>query len=431
MRRVLLLSLLSLAGCGGSATEPSAPAETTGASEASADPPAAERDRAAPARRGPLAEGAGAPELRLPDQHGEARTIAEHRGRAVVLYFYPRDATPGCTREACGFRDAWERIQRAGAVIYGVSTDDVASHRAFAEAHELPFPLLADPAGDAARAYGVPMRGDVTARVTFVIGPDGRVARVFADVDPAVHAEEVIEVLEGLDTPTAARARIEAAVEADDRSEEDRALDAGRRPAAWLAFFGIEEGMRVAELFAGRGVTAELLARVVGPEGRVYAQNNRFVLERFAEAPWSARLARDVMAPVVRVDRELDDPLPDEATGLDAVLFVLAYHDTVWMETDRAAMNRAIFEALRPGGVYGIVDHAAVEGRGVEDVRSRHRIERDVVAREVEAAGFELDAEARFLENPDDARDWNAAPSAAGERRGESDRFVLRFVKPG
>src|SRR5690606_10796253 len=128
------------------------------------------------------------------------------------------------------------------------------------------------------------------------------------------------------------------------------------------------EGARVAELFAGTGVTAELLARVVGPEGQVFAQNNRFVLERFAEGPWAERLERDVMAPVVRVDRELDDPLPDEATDLDAVLFILAYHDTVWMETDRAAMNRAIFEALRPGGVYGIIDHSAAAGRGVADV---------------------------------------------------------------
>jgi predicted methyltransferase len=136
------------------------------------------------------------------------------------------------------------------------------------------------------------------------------------------------------------------------------------------------------------------------------------------------------MAPVMRVDRELDDPLPEEARDLDAVLFVLAYHDTVWMETDRAAMNRAIFEALRPGGVYGIVDHAAAEGRGVEDAQTLHRIERDVVVREAEAAGFVLDGEARFLENPDDAHDWSAAPSAAGDRRGRSDRFVLRFVKP-
>jgi predicted methyltransferase len=113
------------------------------------------------------------------------------------------------------------------------------------------------------------------------------------------------------------------------------------------------------------------------------------------------------------------------------VVFILAYHDTVWMETDRAAMNREIFEALRPGGVYGIVDHAAAPGHGVEDARTLHRIEREIVVAEVTAAGFELADEASFLANPDDAHDWNAAPSAAGERRGTSDRFVLLFRKPG
>ncbi len=281
------------------------------------------------------------------------------------------------------------------------------------------------------RSYGVPFVHDTMAsRVTFVIGPDGRIARTFPDVDPAVHVDEVLAALDGLTSPSPLRRRVEAAVASTDRPEADRALDAGRRPEAWLAFFGIAEGMRVAELFAGMGTTSELLARVVGPTGRVYAENNRFVLERFAERPWTERLARPVMANVVRVDRELDDPLPEDARDLDAVLFILAYHDTVWMETDRAAMNRAVFDALRPGGVYGIVDHAAAPGHGVADAQTLHRIERDVVVQEVEAAGFRLDDSARFLEAPEDAHDWSASPGAAGERRGHSDRFVLRFVKP-
>jgi peroxiredoxin/predicted methyltransferase len=378
-----------------------------------------------------LAVGALAPDFRLLDQHGESRTLVEHRGRAVVLYFYPRDATPGCTTEACAFRDAWERLQTAGAIVYGASTDDVDSHRAFAEEHSLPFSLLADTAREAMTAYGVPTINETMAkRVTFLVGPDGRITHVFPEVDPAVHVDEVLHALGSVESPSALRRRIESAVAAADRPEADRALDAGRRPAAWLTFFGIGEGARVAELFAGTGTTTELLARVVGPSGRVYAQNNRFLLERFAERPWSARLRKRVMAPVVRVDRELDDPLPEEARDLDAVLFVLAYHDTVWMETDRAAMNRAVFEALRSGGVYGIVDHEAAPRRGIDDVQTLHRIESATVIAEVEAAGFRLDERARFLEKPDDAHDWNASPSAAGERRGQSDRFVLRFVKP-
>lgn len=219
-------------------------------------------------------------------------------------------------------------------------------------------------------------------------------------------------------------------VDAADRTEADRALDEGRRPAEVLSFFGIERGQRVAELFAGTGYTAELLARAVGPEGQVFAQNNRFVMERFARAPITARLAQPHLAHVVSVERELDDPLPSDARDLDAVLFVLAYHDSVWMETDRAAMNRAIFAALRPGGVYGVVDHSAEDGSGVRDVRTLHRIDRATLVDEILAAGFRLDAEADVLRNPEDTRDWSASPGTAGERRGTSDRFVLRFVRP-
>ena len=122
--------------------------------------------------------------------------------------------------------------------------------------------------------------------------------------------------------------------------------------------------------------------------------------------------------------------MPQGAHDLDAVIFILSYHDSVWMSTDRAAMNRAIFEALRPGGVYGIVDHAAAPGHGTDDTQTLHRIERSIVIEEVTAAGFVLDGEADFLANPDDTRDWNASPSQAGERRGTSDRFALRFRRP-
>jgi predicted methyltransferase len=219
-------------------------------------------------------------------------------------------------------------------------------------------------------------------------------------------------------------------VGAPDRSSEDRALDAGRHPAELLAFIGLRPGMRVAELGAGLGYTTELLARAVGPTGVVYAQNNRFILERFAEKPWSARLAKPVMKPVVRVDREFDAPLPAEAHNLDAVVNVLLYHDTVWMQTDRPKMNRAVYAALKPGGVYVIVDHSGRPGSGVSETQTLHRIEERVVREEIEAAGFKLVGDADFLRNPADPRDWNASPRTAGERRGTSDRFVLKFAKP-
>jgi predicted methyltransferase len=225
-------------------------------------------------------------------------------------------------------------------------------------------------------------------------------------------------------------AAVRAAVDAPDRSAEDRALDAGSHPAQMLAFFGIRPGARVAELGAGGGYTTELIARVVGPEGRVYGHNTPFMLERFAGAPWTARLARPALQNTVRLDRTFDDPFPPDVRDLDAVLIVLLYHDTVWMKADRESMNRAVYRVLKPGGVYGIVDHSAVSGSGVADVESLHRIDESVVRREVEAAGFRLAAEGDFLRNPGDPRDWNASPRSAGERRGTSDRFVLKFVKP-
>jgi predicted methyltransferase len=231
-------------------------------------------------------------------------------------------------------------------------------------------------------------------------------------------------------TPAAAPSSYAAIVSAPDRTPDDRALDAGRKPAELLAFAGIRPGMRVAELGAGGGYTTELLARAVGPTGTVYAQNNRLILDRFAEKPWSARLTRPVMGNVVRVDREFEDPFPPDARNLDAVVIILFYHDLFWMGADRERMNRRVFEHLRPGGLYIIVDHSARPGSGSSEVQTLHRIEERVVRDEVERAGFKLARTADFLRNPADTRDWNDSPRTAGERRGTSDRFALAFVKP-
>jgi predicted methyltransferase len=233
----------------------------------------------------------------------------------------------------------------------------------------------------------------------------------------------------GPSQPTPEQA-IANAISASSRSDADRALDAGRHPSELLQFFQIGPGQKVAELAAGGGYTAELVARVVGPTGLVWGQNSPFILNRFAEKPWTERLTLPWMSNVKRVDAEFDSPLPRSANDLDAVLFILFYHDTVWMKTDRTRMNAAIFQALRPGGVYGVVDHSAREGTGLADVETLHRIEQSIVTHEVEAAGFVLEAEADFLRNPGDTRDWSASPRVVGERRGTSDRFVLRFRKP-
>jgi len=221
-----------------------------------------------------------------------------------------------------------------------------------------------------------------------------------------------------------------AVVAAADRSAEDRALDEGRRPAELLAFVALRPGMRVAEIGAAGGYTAELIARTVAPSGTVYLQNSPFLLARFAEKPLSERMQKLVMANASRLDRDFDDPFPADVRDLDVVTDILFYHDTVWMKVDRTQMNRAIFAALKPGGVYVVADHAALPGHGIDDVETLHRIEESVVRAEIESVGFRLVESADFLKNPADTHDWSTSPRVVGERRGTSDRFLLKFQKP-
>ncbi len=152
-----------------------------------------------------LAVGDPAPDFAAETDAGERLTLSSLRGRPVVLYFYPRDDTPGCTAEACGFRDHFPRFDARGAVVLGVSPDSAASHAAFRRKYQLPFTLLADPDHRVAEAYGAwkekRMFGRAymgVERTTVVVGRDGRVARVFARVRPAGHAEAVAAALAGL-----------------------------------------------------------------------------------------------------------------------------------------------------------------------------------------------------------------------------------------
>ena len=231
-----------------------------------------------------------------------------------------------------------------------------------------------------------------------------------------------------------------AAVEDELRPQEDRARDADRKPAEVMDFFEIEPGMRVVDLQATRGYYTELLSAVVGPEGKVYAHNNSFVLSRFAEKPLAERIERLKKAGrmnIERIDAELDElGLPD---NLDVAFFVRFYHDLFWLPTpdggkaDRGKFLAQVFAALKPGGVFGVIDHHAEAGSGERDAldprQGLHRIDVELVKKEILATGFVLDAESDLLANPEDTRDWNIFVDG-GANRDKTDRFVLRFVKP-
>jgi thioredoxin-dependent peroxiredoxin len=153
---------------------------------------------------GLLPVGAPAPDLMGTTRTGERVRLSSARGHAVVVYFYPMDATPGCTREACAFRDTFDRYSALGVTIFGVSQDSAQSHRRFSQRERLPFPLVADEDGRVTRAYGVPSRIGLSSRVTFLVDGSGRVARVWPDVDPGVHANQVLAAIAELAQPAAA-----------------------------------------------------------------------------------------------------------------------------------------------------------------------------------------------------------------------------------
>jgi thioredoxin-dependent peroxiredoxin len=139
--------------------------------------------------------GTAAPDFAARDAQGKVVRLSAFAGSPRVVYFYPKDETPGCTKEACAFRDAYEKYRARGVEIFGVSHDSQASHDAFRAAHRLPFPLAADEDGSVQRAYGVPSRLGYAARVSFLVGRDGKVEHVFDKVDPVVHADEVLALV--------------------------------------------------------------------------------------------------------------------------------------------------------------------------------------------------------------------------------------------
>jgi predicted methyltransferase len=221
-------------------------------------------------------------------------------------------------------------------------------------------------------------------------------------------------------------AHLRAAVAHPARPEDDRARDADRKPAQVLDFFGIEPGMHVAELMAGRGYYTEILSRALGPGGKLHVHNTEYVLDKFARGPITERLQRLETNNTVEWHRPLDD-LDLPKGELDAVLLILFYHDTYWMDVDRHAMNAQLYDALEPGGIYGVVDHHARDGAGASRVKDIHRIEHELVLEEIRKAGFVLEARSALLRHPEDNRTTDVFDPSI---RGETDRFIYRFRKP-
>lgn len=145
--------------------------------------------------------GQPAPQFELPDQQGQVRRLADWRGKWLVLYFYPKDDTPGCTTEACNFRDDWLKLQALGAEVVGISVDTSVSHAAFAQKFKLPFPLLADAKAEVAARYGALsdwLLFKLAKRYTFVVDPQGRIAKVYRSVDTDKHSAEILADLQRL-----------------------------------------------------------------------------------------------------------------------------------------------------------------------------------------------------------------------------------------
>ncbi len=239
--------------------------------------------------------------------------------------------------------------------------------------------------------------------------------------------------------PTLSKERIAEIIAAPDRSDADRTNDIRRKPAEILAFIGIRPGMVALDLVAGGGYTTELVARAVGPTGKVYGQYTPPVANPPPPAPGATprpapgamlatRAKNPVTSNIVPLPVTLVNPVPPEVAneGLDLVTCMFNYHDLGSMGAEnRAAMNQALFKALKHGGMYVIADHSGRPGTGISESTTLHRMEQAFLQKEIEAAGFKLAAEGNFLRNPSDPRD-----KVAPEPPQPKDEFVLKFVKP-
>jgi predicted methyltransferase len=249
------------------------------------------------------------------------------------------------------------------------------------------------------------------------------VALTFASMHAAIRPASAAE-------SPAIHPAIQAAVDSTERLPKDRARDANRHYAEILEFFGVRPGQTIIELFAAGGNTAEVLARAVGPTGKVYMHNPQFFYDRFGSKSVEERLADNRLPNVVRLDRPLDD-LGLEPKSLDGAVAFMVLHDFFWLTDDVPGVLADLYKALKPGGWFGVVDHSAPAGTGNRDALDRdngpHRIDEAYVKKLFIEAGFTLEASNDVLRNPADDR---TKPFYDESFKGKStDRFVLLFRK--
>ena len=216
-----------------------------------------------------------------------------------------------------------------------------------------------------------------------------------------------------------------AIVAAPDRSDADRKLDTNRAPAQWLAFIGAKPGMKILDIEAVYGWKAELMARAVGPGGKVYAQNSEAAFARVKDR-LEARLKTAAAANIVSAVRPFEDPAPMDMHDFDRVTFFYGYHDVINLGVDRAKMNKGFYDALKPGGELVMGDYSAKPGTATSAAQALHRSDEQLAKSEIEAAGFKLIDRGDFLRVPGDTREAHSHGGAE-----PVDLFLLKFRKPG
>jgi predicted methyltransferase len=215
-----------------------------------------------------------------------------------------------------------------------------------------------------------------------------------------------------------AAAGYQSAIASPIRTDEDRKTDAKRKPAEFLAFAQVRPGMKALDISSGGGTTAALLTAAVGSKGEVWAQNAK------PNPKLQARLGQAGVPNLHAVVTDFGSPVPAGTPPLDLITINMSYHDIANTPADRAAMNKRLYEALKPGGVLVIIDNAAKKGSGLSATKTLHRIDEDTVVAEVTRAGFKLDARNDYLRAPSDPREQPFFKMDTPD-----DKFALRFKK--